>query len=241
MAHFYHPKTLELVDGLREARKVKALPSPSTINSLIKGAGLIYYLQRQMFDAAISTPRDAKHSDDEHYEACCHWADEHSQIARDKGSDFHSLIQSYNIARKFDKPVPHVPERWEAQYRAYIAWYEGNVKESLLVEQVVVGDGYAGRADNVVLLLDDRMAVVDAKTQGLKGKKKFNHYLSWAMQIGAYSKTDRTNADCLISLCFGSDDATAFEAYEWPEHPSYYHALFMGLKAIWNAENNYKP
>lgn len=233
------------MEGLRAARKLSPLPLPSvsTVLSLIVSQGLIEYFKRQMFLATTTTPRPEFTNDDEYYRECCRWADEHGQQARDRGTELHDLIQAYNLARKHQKPVPSPPERWAGQYRSYVGWYEENVEKSLAVEEVLIGDGYAGRVDHICLLRDGRIAAVDTKTQNLVNKKKFSHYLSWAMQLGAYQKAydyDPRPRRALISLVFdpnGSD----FEAYEWPESPKYYAGLFMGLAEIWRAENNYRP
>lgn len=250
MKHFYTKDGI-CVRGLREARKVSACPSPTTVLSMLSSEGLKIYFRRQMFDAAMTTPRNEKLTDDEFYAECCKWADEHGQIARDKGGEFHDLIQSYNLARKHQKPIPEALSQWEGQYRNYIKWYEENVAESILVEEVVFGGGYAGRVDHICRLKNDRIFCVDVKTQALKGKKKFAHYTSWALQLGAYMKAYwkhraipefepmAMQSSGLISLCFSSDEPNGFEAYEWPKSPNYYYDLFAGLLAIWREDNNY--
>lgn len=252
---FYKPDG-ECIVGLREARKLSPLPLPSvsTVLSLLGSSGLTQYFRRQMFAATVKYCRqladfqqwtDEDWAKEGHYQACEAISDEHGQQARDKGTELHDLIQSYNLARKHQKPIPQPPEHWAGQYRSYVGWYEENVADSLAVEEVLFGDGYAGRVDHICLLKDGRVATVDAKTQNLVSKKKFSHYLSWAMQLGAYAGADAYttggwSVNTLISLVF-DPNGSAFESYEWPESPKYYAGLFMGLAEIWRAENNYRP
>lgn len=209
---------------------------------MLVGGGLVEYFKWQMFQATATTPKQPQWTDKEHYAACCLWADQHSQIARDAGTELHDLIQAYNLARKHQKSVPSPPERWAGQYRSYVGWYEANVAESLAVEEVLMGDGYAGRVDHICLLRDGRYAACDAKTQNLVSKKKFSHYLSWALQLGAYSVAYKKSAtpSAIISLVF-DPNGSAFQAYEWPEPTRYYAKLFMNLLQIWYAENKYFP
>lgn len=241
-SHFY-TRDGKCITGLREARKTSPLPlvSPTTVLGMLTSFSLIRYFKRQMFEAVATTPRDPAWTDDEYFDACERYAEEHGDAARKHGSEFHDLIQSYNLARIHQKPIPHPEPKFEQGYRAYVDWYEANVEKSLLVEDVVIGSGYAGRVDHYCLLKDGRRAVVDAKTQALKGRKKFNHYVTWLLQMGGYSLTDKTKADTMISLCFSSDEPFVFEAYEWPNHPVDANAMFIGLLDIWKIDNNYFP
>jgi len=245
MAHFYKPDGT-FVDGLREARKCNALPSPSTVLGLMKGQGLIEYFKRQVFEATATTPRRPEWTDDEYYEAVIKWSEEHAQTARDKGGDFHSLVQAFHKSCIMQGPRPFVPPDLSGQYDAYLAWYENAVEKTLLVEEVVMGKGYGGRVDHVCRLKDGRLAVCDPKTQGLSAKKKkFSCYTNWALQLGAYwggTWIAGLQPDVLISICVSSGDGPVqLEAYEWPKDPDYYHQLFLGLLAIWREENNYDP
>ena len=97
--HFYHPETGELIEGnLRDARKVGGLPSPTTVLGILSSHALKYYFRRQMWEATITTPRPAGMSDDDYWNECQKWADEHGRTARDKGTDFHDLAQQFHLA-----------------------------------------------------------------------------------------------------------------------------------------------
>lgn len=249
-SHFYCSDGT-CIEGLRAARKLDPLPlpSPTTVLSLLMSPGLVYYFKRQMFEAAVTTPRLPGQSDDEFWDACCAFADEHGKAARDRGGELHDLIQQFHMAVKHGAPPPVVPTQLAPQYGTYVDWYADNVAKSLAVEEVVVGAGFAGRVDHVCQLRDGRWAVCDAKSQALKGKRSFNKYTGHVLQLGAYadawaygqSDTGRC-VDVLMSIYISSDSGPAvLEAYEWPEPPHHYAQLFKGLLAVWSLENSYYP
>lgn len=252
-SHFYHPQTGELIDGnLRDARKINALPSPTTVLSILGSPGLKWYFRRQMFEAAATTPRPSGQSDDDYFDACCLAADEHSKAARDKGGDFHTLVQRFH-ERMSNEPLrrdllpSHIAAAaaaigMEPQFNDYTEWFYKNVRRSLMVEKTVIGQGYAGRVDHVAEMMDGRIACLDCKTQDTTKKKgKFTFYDSWPVQLGAYAGAIRPQPDCLISVAISSNLPAVVEAKVWEKPVEYYHGLFLGLLAFWNHSNNYHP
>lgn len=237
MSHYYHPDTLELIDGdLRDARKVGGLPSPTTVLKILTSPGLQWYFKRQMWEAAVSTPRTPQMSDEEHWKLCQKYADEHGKAARDKGGDFHTMVQQLHLAIVGRRSTLIVPpgHPLHPQITAYWQWYEQNVEETLLVEHKCKGDGYGGQLDHMARMRDGRVACLDAKTQDISKRKNFEHYPEWGVQLGAYAGTQDPMPDCLISVCVSSmAGPVVVEAYEWPEPPAYYHQLFLGLLAYW--------
>lgn len=259
-SHYYHPKTGDLIDGdLRQARKVGGLPSPTTVLGILGSPGLKYYFRRQMFEATATTPRSPDMSDEDYWDACQKHADEHGQAARDKGGDFHELAQKFHgasmemgaqseIIQCFGRSM--IPDNHELKphFNAYLDWYFRNVKKSLMVEQAVIGQGYAGRVDHVAEMMDGRIACLDTKTQDITKKKKFTYYSNWGVQLGAYAgainvfeNTKPPVIDVLISVAVSSKEPAVVEAYEWPQKPAYYHGIFLGLLKYWYEDNDYFP
>lgn len=250
MGHFYHPTTGELIDGnLRDARKVNGLPSPTTVLGILSSPGLNWYFKRSMWEAACTTPRHIGMSDEAHWEACQKFADEHGQAARDKGGDFHSLVQRFHErCMKGGESSAFVSCGNAAgdlapQFIAYADWYYANVRRSLMVEQAVIGQGYAGRVDHVAEMMDGRIACLDVKTQDTTKKKgKFTYYSNWGIQLGAYAGAIASvDIDVLISVAVSSNLPAVVEAYEWPKPPAYYHDIFLGLLKYWCEDNDYHP
>lgn len=245
----YYTKDGELIDGdLRACRKLGGLPSPTTVLNILSSPGLKWYFRRQMFESAVTTPRFVGESDDDYFDRCCKFADEHGQAARDKGGDFHSLVQNFhersmkadgeNFVTGFVAFNPPLAP----QFTAYVEWYRKNVRRSLLVEQAVIGQGYAGRVDHVAELMDGRRAVLDTKTQDVTKKKgRFTFYDQWPVQLGAYAGAISPLPDCLISVAVSSNVPVIVEAKIWERPVQYYHKLFLGLLEYWKHSNDYHP
>lgn len=248
-SHYYHPTTGELIDGdLRQARKVGALPSPTTVLNVLGSPGLKYYFRRQMWEAACTTPRAPGMSDEDHWDACQKFADEHGQAARDKGGDFHTLCQKFHErcmngdAENFIMGFAAFNAPLQPQFDAYVDWYSKNVRRSLMVEQTVIGDGYAGRVDHVAELMDGRICCMDVKTQDTSKKKgRFNFYDQWPIQLGAYAGAIKPMPDCIMSIAVSANAPVVVEALVWPKPVDYYHKIFMGLLAFWCHSNEYHP
>lgn len=242
-SHFYD-RSGQLVEGLRAARKARAVPSPTTILECTMSYGLRKYFTDQIFHATIaSLPPPDDPMNFEHWKMQVYdLADQHSKDARDKGASFHDWAQLLYLQWPL---VPDLMPEWEPQCNNIILWFQENVKEVICVEQVVQGDGYAGRLDCAVLLKDGTVAIPDVKTQGMAKRKKFDCYSKWALQLAAYQRAlERTlhvSASRLINLCVGSDVKEEFLAHQWPESVDYYYDIFKGLLAFWCLENNYYP
>lgn len=241
MSHYYHPDTLDLIDGdLRQARKVGGLPSPTTVLKMLTSPGLQYYFKRQMWEASVSTPRTPTMSDEEHWKACQKWADEHGKGAREKGGDFHTIVQQLHqsvLGRRAPLILPP-GHPLSPQIGGYWEWYQENVEETLDCEKKCSGDGYGGQLDHLARMKMKRwggkVACLDAKTQDISKNKVFNHYPEWGVQLGAYAGTQDPMPDVLISVCISSmTGPVVVEAYQWPKPPAYYHKLFLGLLAYW--------
>lgn len=243
MAHYYRPDTLELIDGdLREARKCGGLPSPTTVLKILTSPGLQWYFRRCMWEAAVSTPRTPQMSDEEHWKLCQKYADEHGKAARERGGDFHTLVQRFHLAQ-VDKVKPFGLFNGHPlfpQVEAYVEWYWKNIKRTILAEEKVRGEGYGGQLDHLAELMDGRICCLDTKTQDISKKKNFDFYPEFAVQLGAYGGCLDPLPDCLISVCVSSmAGPVVVEAYEWPEPPAVYHKLFLGLLAYWRFANNF--
>lgn len=247
MGHFYHPKTGELIDGnLRDARKVSGLPSPTTVLGILSSPGLQYYFKKSMWEAARTTPRNPAWTDDEDFAECVKWMDEHGQAARDKGGDFHSLVQRFHercMSGKGDG-FSYADQAdvglLRPQFETYVNWYFENVKRSLMVEQSVIGQGYAGRVDHVAEMMDGRVLCLDVKTQDTSKKKgKFTYYDQWAIQLAAYAGACKIPIYGLMSVAVSSNLPATVETKLWDRPVGYYHDIFMGLLKFWKYSNSY--
>jgi hypothetical protein len=221
---------------------------------ILGSPALKYYFRKQMFEATATTPRPAGMSDDDYFDLCCTSADEHGKTARDKGSDFHTICQEFHKASlEFGAGSALIPKIAETmlretdplfpQFTAYAEWYKKNIRRTLMVEQVVVGQGYAGRVDHVAELMDGQIACMDPKTQDTTKKKgKFTFYDQWPIQLAAYAGAIQPVPHCLISIAVSSQEGSAqVEAKIWEKPVDYYHEIFLGLLKFWKHSNDYHP
>jgi hypothetical protein len=80
---------------LRDARKLNLYPSVTTVCSVLDKPGLKQYFRREMFSATATTPRLPSMTDEDYFAECCKWADEHSMLAREAGTDVHASLEAH--------------------------------------------------------------------------------------------------------------------------------------------------
>ena len=240
----YYTKDGELIDGdLRLCRKLNGLPSPTTVLNILGSPGLKWYFRKQMWEAAVTTPRLPNEGDDDYFDRCCRWADEHGQAARDKGGDFHDLAQRFHGHLNVERLLTDSEAiGMRPQFEAYVKWYLANVRRSLMVEQAVIGQGYAGRVDHVAEMMDGRVLCLDVKTQDTTKKKgKFTYYDQWPIQLAAYAGACKMPIHGLMSVAVSSNLPAVVETKLWERDWEYYHDIFMGLLKFWMHSNEYHP
>jgi hypothetical protein len=107
-------------------------------------------------------------------------ADRISKEAADYGTAIHALVEQINLGNRgpFGEPDDTV-------VKAYIDWYDEHVSTVLGAERLCVSRQfkYAGTADGVVVLNDDK----DATIIDLKTSKTDLGQREWALQLAAYA------------------------------------------------------
>jgi hypothetical protein len=248
VSHFYNPITGELVDGLREARKFNALPSPTTVKAA--GAGLIEYFKNQYAEAGFGcgcAVGEATVTYSEKKAEIYLAAKLHSEKAAMFGTALHNLCNDHIQGKEV--VIPSDP-LLSGAFNSFAKWYDVNVEEALITEQVVKSDsyGYAGRVDLIALMKDKKIKVVDFKSQGTKPKNKVNFYRDWARQLASYAMAETyllagewmpmPKVDGIISLAISSTEDGRIEAQEWTGMDTH-HAMFINQVELWRDENNY--
>jgi len=162
---------------VRHARKSGALPSVTSICDMWPKGWLEPYVKRQMWEAAITTPRTPQMTDEQHWEACLKWSDEHRDRAADRGTRIHRCIHGTQ------KPEPDIAPFFDA----WAKWNEHEGGAVIWQEKTLVnfGNGYAGQADRLVETMDGDY-LDDFKTSGVKDKSKPPFYDNYAIQLAAY-------------------------------------------------------
>ena len=96
--------------------------------------------------------------------------------APEKGSDIHGAIEAWLAGKPHDKT-------YQRYVDAFAGWHKENVKEVILSEANVVGDGYAGRLDLLYRRPNGDVVLADIKTSG-----KPKPYPEWGYQLAAYQE-----------------------------------------------------
>lgn len=246
-AHWYRPTGepmhwIERSDGkgtrpttLRDARKLGLLPSPTSILKVLDKPQLTSWLIEQSCLAVLTAPRRAGEELDAFVERVLHTErqqDEQAQKARQLGTDIHDgveqVLNGYPcMLNVTDYVMPAV---------------EAMKQFGVLVgsEEVVVGDGYAGRLDAWFQDSTRKQTVVDVKTTGAVTLPT-EAYWEHRVQCAAYAKalplavTDQTTVVYVstripgeVSLCVQTDWSREWRAFEL-------------LLQYWQTANNYNP
>ncbi len=165
---------------VRHARKEKALPSVTSVIDMWPKGWLEPYIKRQMWEATVTTPRTSAMGDEEFWQACLKWADEHRDRAADRGTRIHHCIHISGRQPEPDiAPFFDAFEKWNANEGGAVLWQEKTL--------VNVAGGYAGQADRLVETMDG-LYLDDFKTSAVKDKSKPPFYDNYPIQLAAYHK-----------------------------------------------------
>ena len=229
-ARFYLPDGSTCA-GLREARKSgNAVPSVTTITSLYPRYALQDWLNRQLWESTVTTPRYPNEADNNYYARCQEHADEIAAAARDRGNRAHDMLTgTYE---------DYVPEDLSNIWKCFNAWRNPS-ETQIWSERVLFGTDYAGRADRLMTISDDRLFLDDFKI-----RSKPAIYPEDGIQLSAYLNAlpacDWWRTTCR-SIVIASD-GSEIKVKEWTEdemNGSY--QIFRHLHAIWCHANNYYP
>jgi hypothetical protein len=162
---------------VRTARRENALPSVTSICDMWPKGWLEYYVKRQMWEAARTTPRARDTTDDQDFKACCQWADEHRERAADRGTRIHRCIHGTQKPEPDIAPFFDAWSKWNASENHQVLWQEKTL--------VNLECGYAGQADR--LLTGGNWQILDDfKTSAVKDKRKPPFYDNYPIQLAAY-------------------------------------------------------
>lgn len=218
-----------------DARELGLVPSVTTILKTLNRPALNQWITEQSVLAALTTPRNKGETVDEFVHRVFHVEqiqDQEAEKAANRGTDIHEAI-----ARSLNGM------EWDSQWKPYVQSVL-TIVESLgkiaWSEKILVGDGYAGRAD--LLVEDDRwLTLTDFKSTGTLPKK--DAYDEHKMQVAAYAKALGNTANkhvqtALVYLSTKKPGETAvFFQEDWLRH---YDEGFVPAMKIWRYLNDYR-
>lgn len=239
-AHFVPKKTGggTRSTNITDARKLGLLPSVTTVLKTLNKPALNSWLIKQAVMAVVTAPTLPGESIDDKLVRVLEvekQQDQESQIARDMGTQIHEALELAIMDKAWDHSL-------EAFVRPILEWRvaTGNV---VWTEQVLVGDGYAGKAD---LLLDNELLNVliltDFKTTSKLPEK--DSWLEHKLQTAAYAKAMGNTGDKRIVTCnvyLSTKTPGQYAVFTQTDWPQTYACGFKPLLDYWCWSNNYYP
>lgn len=129
---------------LKDARTMNLLPSVTNFLDIQAKPQLVAWKIQWAMAAVETTPRIEGESSDDFLERCIAEAEEVASSAARFGSRVHAAIEDYLVAGEFpeDEEIKPYFENW-------LDWAQANLdlEGTVFSERIVIGHGYAGRAD----------------------------------------------------------------------------------------------
>ena len=260
-AHWYLPSgetyhTVLSADGvtprpttLRDARKVGALPSVTSVLGIIAKAGLEAWKLEQAILSALTLPRGRNEPLDVYAKRITTDMDAQVRASAEVGVKIHAACQEYALKRTCTLEADLVPY-WEP----WKVWFDANVQEVRRVEEVVISrsHGYGGTMDLECWLTGFGWTVVDFKTQKVKkaasGEPRPAFYETWPLQLAAYRRAigghvasvENPMGERLASVVIDVERPRPVAVRVWDETAEYWH-VFEAALAMWRYMKDYDP
>lgn len=248
-AHYYL-KTGENCHGtLRDARKVGAFPSVTTVIDVLNKPGLINWKVAKGIESSMTLPM----RDDEDATSFVKRVVADMQVetaaAAEKGTAVHALAEQV-MAKQ---PRPQLSDEMLPFWFALEKWRDEKIMKVYNQEFVVVNeeDGYAGRCDMTAEHKDYGTVIVDFKTRGRSkpvGKKTVGIIPTREgdiLQLGAYrhgtfADEEASDVVCLSVLIDNQTGEITEHAWTCAEAVKGYE-VFCHLVAVWCWLKKYDP
>ncbi|OQB95265.1 MAG: PD-(D/E)XK nuclease superfamily protein [Verrucomicrobia bacterium ADurb.Bin118] len=225
---------------LRDARKVNALPSVTTVLRVLAKPELFAWQVEQAVLAVMTTPRNDGEADDAFVHRVLAVEKVHEQ-ERDAAADLGTRIHAACAEGVSGGPVVDDLAYQYAREAIASMSCRGRVHAT---ETVLVGDGYAGMTD-LVLETQDGLLVVDWKTTKRLPAKAWPDHV---MQLSAYAAAlarDNARKTIRTANCYISTSPEEVGKWRWCEHETdwreVYHDGFVPALRLWQYVNQYKP
>ena len=249
-AHYYL-KTGENCHGtLREARKVGAFPSVTTIlGATLARPGLENWKVAKGIESSLTLPRRENELDADFVKRVVHDMGIETSAAAEKGTAVHALAEQV-MAKQ---PWPQLSSEMLPFWFALEKWRDEKITKVYNQEFVVVNeqDGYAGRCDMTAEHKDYGTVIVDFKTRGRSkpvGKKTVGIIPTREgdiLQLGAYrhgtfADDEASDVVCLSVLIDNQTGEITEHAWSCSEAVKGYE-VFCHLVAVWCWLKKYDP
>lgn len=221
---------------LADARKLDLVPSVTTILSVVAKPGLEAWKIENAIVAALTLPRQAGESDQAFARRVVTDSKEQVGNAMDVGTQIHQWIEDYIALPAIVKPAPI---GYEATCASVREWIDDSLDAGTVEKAFASPLGYGGRIDWFGSLTNGRLAVVDWKTQFVKGPQP-NFYETWDLQLAAYALAvfrDESEYDRISVVISANPENPGCWAKTWTDNGAY--AAFNAARELWAYQHNY--
>lgn len=226
-----------------DARKLNLVPSVTNVLGMKAKPALNTWLQDNAILSALSIQRNPGELESDWHSRIAVESDRIGREAAEWGTALHEQIEGYCLTGAF----PGTGEILD-YVAGFDVWFRANVIEVIQTEQSVIHLlGYAGRLDLYAIIRhngESRRAVIDYKSQKLKGKASGNFYKEWQMQLMAYAdclKEEGERLPLIISVLIPSDRPGPVQVKVWEENNELALEAFHACHKLWCFEKNYTP
>ena len=228
------------VTTLADARRLKLLPSVTSIIGILAKPALETWKINQAVLATMKAPRADGESDDYWCQRVRDAAFEQVEDAADLGSEIHAALESATAG-----------ELWDAErYGVYVQpVLDFIAREGLCItgreKRLVNGThGFAGQTDLLFTDRDGRPGVLDYKTRKTKPGEKVSAYDEHRLQLAAYAATEYGDANIgrvrAINVFVSTTEPGRVEFVSHGDLTRDWQAFKM-LASIWRYSKNYDP
>jgi len=226
---------------IRDARQNGWVPGATEILKVWGSSSLQNWIVEQNLKAAFHFAGDVYRFDDYKGWANCvkNKADEERKKAADFGVAVHDGVDAVHKGESVAVEVAP----WVDQV---LAWERENLvqdpQHSKSEFYIKTYGGYGGRVDRRDLDKEDRLTIVDYKTQRAR-KGKFNFYPSWGAQLSGYMSPTRVELSWtdkpvrLVSFAIDSEDPAIFDSKDWDYDNGL--ELFNAAFKLYRADKNW--
>lgn len=228
---------------VRDARKLKLLPSVTTVLNALGKSGLVNWQLEQVGLAAFDSRPTEGESPEYYAKRVVAASKETTDDAATAGSAIHAAIEAFYDGEEVpDDLMPYVQavEDWRASKE--LRFIE---RETVLVNRE---RGFAGMCDVVALGSQGQQTVIDWKTRKTIEGKPVRSYETEAMQVAAYAATRWGEDQILKRRVYGANvyvsrnEVGRVEVRAWmPEEIFAAYQTFLSVHQIWRYVKNYDP
>lgn len=257
-SHYYLPDGTPLHGDLRQARKSKAYPSPTTVLNLLGKPGLDNWKQETAILQSMTLPRIDGEGDAEFAKRVVEASKLELRAAADRGTYVHELAE----AAVSGKPPGYLQPDFAPHYASLRVWAE-NVKKVHQMEAVVVNhdEAYAGRVD-LICDWEEKgcdygagVEVIDFKTRKFKSLGTFKHagqattddphkvdsYDGDLIQLAAYAYAVFDEPVRARSVYIDPKSGAIASKIWTPTQVQSAYEVFKHVLAIWRWQKKYDP